>query len=236
MEKLREVADRMLEMLNFTCDHPEKHSSGWMPVLDTQIRSKDNQLQFLYFEKPCTNDFVIGQRSAMAQQAKRTTLIQDGLRRMLNTMPGLEPKFWQQVMEDFATKLMRSGYSSRDRYQVIHGALSAYACRVRQDKEGVRDLYRSREYQRIEREEAKLRKKETWFQAGGGGEKVKNESVLFVTATPNSQLANNISERLKKAEVPVKVAEMSGTQLGQLLVKTNPHQDKECDREDCFPC
>ena len=29
---------------------------------------------------------------------------------------------------------------------------------------------------------------------------------------------------------------MSGTQLGQLLVKTNPHQDKECDREDCFPC
>ena len=97
----------------------------------------------------------------MSLAAKRTSLIQEGLRRMLNTMPGLDPQIWKEVMEDFLTKLMRSGYPARFRSQVVHGSLSAYQCRLRQDKEGLRPLYRPRNYNREERELAKLSKKQT---------------------------------------------------------------------------
>ena len=54
-------------------------------------------------------------------------------------------------MEDFAVKMMRSGYKGRLRVQVIHGALSAFQCRLRQDREGVRPLFRPRDYRREER-------------------------------------------------------------------------------------
>merc|ERR1712237_176938 len=114
-----------------------------------------------------------------------------------------------------------SGYKAKFRNQVIHGSLAAYQCRLRLDSEGVRDLYRSREYKRQEREDEKLLKKENWFRVSSGQQKP--ESVIFVTATPGSELARNIKQRLKTAQIPVRVAENSGPKLSQILVKTNPY-------------
>ena len=137
-------------------------------------------------------------------------------------------------MEDFLTKLMRSGYPARFRSQVVHGSLSAYQCRLRQDKEGLRPLYRPRNYNREERELAKLSKKDNWFRTGGEG--VRPMAVLFVTATPNSELAKKVNNRLKEAKIPIRVAEKSGPKLSQQLMKTNPHQSDICSRSGCLVC
>ena len=63
-----------------------------------------------------------------------------------------------------------------------------------------------------------------------------SEAVLFVTATPNSQLSKNIAERLKNSKIPIKVAEKAGVKLSQVLVNTNPSKVEVCDREGCLPC
>ena len=53
MEKMRQIVDSVNNMLKFTVDYPSAHPSGWMPVLDTQVRVRYNQVEYLYFEKPC---------------------------------------------------------------------------------------------------------------------------------------------------------------------------------------
>ena len=94
--------------------------------------------------------------------------------------------------------MFRSGYQAKDRDQIIHGSLSAHQCRLRLDREGIRPLYRSREYQREEREKEKIMKRESWFQKGKSGKKL--ETVLFVAATPSSELAQSINKRLTEAK------------------------------------
>ena len=233
MEKLREIANTILNMLQFTQDHPGAHRSGWMPCLDLQVRVKEDQIQFKYFEKQCSNNYVIMERSAMSLSSKRTSLVQEGLRRMVNTSSALPDEIWRSVMEDFLVKLMRSGYSSRFREQVVHGALSAYQCRLRQMREGLRPLYRPRDYERDKRELDKIKKKENWYKGGGEMEPI---TVMFVTATPGGELAKTINSRLKEARVPVRIAEKAGMKLSRLVMKTNPHQLDCCDRSDCLPC
>ena len=95
-------------------------------------------------------------------------------------------------------------------------------------------LERCWRYKRQEREDEKLLKKENWFRVSSGQQKP--ESVIFVTATPGSELARNIKQRLKTAQIPVRVAENSGPKLSQILVKTNPYQADLCGRAKCFPC
>ena len=90
------------------------------------------------------------------------------------------------------------------------------------------------EYNREEREIEKMRKKETWFRSSTCG--IQPETVLFVTATPNSELCNNIKERLRMSKIPVRVAEKAGVKLCHLLMRTNPHKQMTCNRLDCMPC
>ena len=61
-------------------------------------------------------------------------------------------------------------------------------------------------------------------------------AVMFVTATPGSELAKQIRSRLKSARIPIKIAEKSGPKLSQILVKTNPHQSNQCSRDGCLAC
>ena len=237
MDKFKEVADNILQMLEFTHDHPSEHREGWMPVLDLQVRTRGNKLEYKYYEKPCTNTYLIGERSAMAMTTKRTVLVQEGFRRLLNTMPGLEDEIWMDIMEEFAAKMLRSGYSSKMRKEVVHGALAAYQCRVRQDSEGIRPLHRPKEYRKEDREREKLVKKETWFQGTAKPGLPEPEAVLFVEATPNIELARSIQNQLNNRKIPVKVAEKSGPKLSQILIKTDPYQQDLCDRkEGCLVC
>ena len=64
----------------------------------------------------------------------------------------------------------------------------------------------------------------------------KQESVIFVTATPSSELARNITKELTEVKIPVKVAENSGPKLSQILVNTNPHQQETSDKPGCMTC
>ena len=61
-------------------------------------------------------------------------------------------------------------------------AVKAYETRKKADQEGERPLNGPREWNREEQDQEKVRKRSKWYKKGG------DEAVIFVPATPNSQL------------------------------------------------
>ena len=70
-----------------------------------------------------------------------------------------------------------------------------------------------------------------WYKQGG-----KYDSVMFVEATPQSQLRKGVEKVLRKYKVKIKVVERVGTTVKRLLQKSNPFPPKECGRDSCLIC
>ena len=73
--------------------------------------------------------------------------------------------------------------------------MAVFECRKRLDRTSIRPLYRNRNYKREEREAEKMSKKESWYRSEAGSIQ-QPEAVVFVTATPGSELRKNISIRV----------------------------------------
>ena len=66
--------------------------------------------------------------------------------------------------------------------------------------------------------------------------KGKYKSVFYVDATTNSYLTRQCQQVLNQYEVPIKVMEMTGSSIQNLLVKSNPFKDKMCNDPKCNVC
>ena len=65
MEELRKIANTIFKCVQFTTECPSGQESGKVPVLDLQLYlGEDRLVKHEYYEKPCTNDFVIPAKSA----------------------------------------------------------------------------------------------------------------------------------------------------------------------------
>ena len=91
-------------------------------------------------------------------------------------------------------------------------------------------MYRPRNWKRKERRKEKLKKAKEWYKTGG------NESVLFITATPESELKGLLQEVIEKSKIKLKVEEKSGKKMMRILQKNNPFATRECQKEDCMVC
>ena len=123
-----------------------------------------------------------------------------------------------------------SGYSKKFRYEVVDSALKAYRTRKKADQEGERPLHRPKEWRQEEREQEKFGKKSSWYKRGG------NEAVIFVPATPNSQLQKNYQTEMKRQGFKIKVVENTGVAIKRLLQKSEQFKPRQCGREDRPVC
>ena len=66
------------------------------------------------------------------------------------------------------------------------------------------------------------------------------KAVLFVQNTPNGELASDIKKIIADLRpwtgLNVKVVERGGTKIQDLLCKSNPWDNSDCSRIDCFTC
>ena len=69
----------------------------------------------------------------------------------------------------------------------------------------------------------------SWYKRGG------NEAVIFVPATPNSQLQKYQME-IKRQGFKIKVVKKAGVPIRRLLQKSDPFKPRQCEREDCQVC
>ena len=66
------------------------------------------------------------------------------------------------------------------------------------------------------------------------------QAVLFVQFTPNSELSSRIREVINKLKpwtgISLKVVERVGEKLEDMIHKSNPWDNTDCERKDCFSC
>ena len=88
-------------------------------------------------------------------------------------------------------------------------------------------MYRSKFWNRKERDTKKAQKRERWF-----GKKY--NTVMFVDNTRGSALAKECQQVIDKSGLKIKVAERSGTSVKDLITISYPFKRDECDQ--CAVC
>ena len=105
------------------------------------------------------------------------------------------------------------------RTEVVLSVLKAYNRLI--DASGEQPLYRPREWKRLERAQERQGKRESWYRKGGF------DTVIFVPATPGSQLKIRYIEEIKGAGFKIKVVEQPGVTLKRMLQRSDPFREKE---------
>ena len=92
-------------------------------------------------------------------------------------------------------------------------------------------MYRDKTWQKAEREKKKRENKTKWYKKGK-----KYKSIIFIPATPKSKLQKEYKKVIDKHKLNIKVIEKSGTQVKNILQKSDPFKNNKCSDRECFPC
>jgi hypothetical protein len=183
MEIIQQIANSFNPMIKLTVETPCNFPDGKLPVLDVTVKvneEEQNRIDFEFFEKTTKNPRVILANSALSMAKKRTILTQECLRRLRNTKIELGPEIQRKHLNQFMLKLKNSGYHAKFRMQILDSGMKAY--QKMDDKNGVKPMYRSRDWNVEERQRKKLDNKLSWWNSQKA--KIQYTSVLFVTPTP----------------------------------------------------
>jgi len=126
---------------------------------------------------------------------------------------------WEELAKHFSyyiSRLQYSGYPEEFRQHVLSDTLM-YINRP------VSSHYYNRPARPTDRQQ--------WYLKGG-----QFNSVMFVDATPCSELAKRIRSAVVETGLRIKVVEKSGTTVKSLLQRSNPFGVDHCGRADCFIC
>ena len=223
---LRSVADRIDKDIQWDEDVASLHSNKKLPCLDLELWMDNNKILFNFYRKPMANKEVISQRSALSHTAKRNTIFQEGMRRILNCHPDLE---WSQKAEhlsEFCYSMMISGYTESFRRDIIKGVIDRYNQMMTEVNSGDRELYRSKEKMEDDKKAKGGNSAATWHLSGN------YKHVVNIPITPGAQLATRIKDRISNCVAPdggqTRTLEKGGVSLLNLLSKPDPFKEVGC--------
>ena len=143
-----------------------------------------------FYAKEVATKAVINARSTISLTMNRTVLSQEVFHVLLNCSPELPWANVREKLEHMVLRMQYSGYDQKFRYEVVNSALKAYKARRETEMKGERQVQRPKGWKKGEREAERLRK-ESWYKKEG------NEAVIFVPATPRSQLQRRYQKEIK---------------------------------------
>ena len=243
MDFVAQVANSIHHSIQVTTDYPTKNANSKMPILDLGVwiqkmfdevtHEVEVNVMHEYYYKEVATRAVVDARSAMPWSMKRTILTQEVVRVMRNCSRLLPWKDVCKHVEEFSMRMQFSGYDETFRAQVVRSALNAYNQMVAKDQQGEEPLYRPREWRKVERAKERRTKKGEWFRGADG----KNETVVFVPATPRGELRRRFLQTIKRAKVKVAVAEVPGRSVKRRLQRSDPFRSEKCeDPGRCMVC
>ena len=236
---LSEVANSIHPSISVKADFPSKNPDKRMPLLDLGIWvSEEQKVKFGFYAKDVSSKFFVPYKSAHSQSMKRSMLVNEGMRRLLNISPDLPWESFVKVMDEFAVKMWRSGYPASWRADTVKTSLQKYEDMLREEREGGKPLFRPKSFMEEERAMAKLKKAKQWHKAGGEGGLLAG-APLIVCPGAGSMIAKKMKSVCKtfKSEhkIDVRVYERGGSKVGS-IAKSDPLKPESCGRENCFPC
>ena len=113
---------------------------------------------------------------------------------------------------------------------MVDSAVKAYRARHEAELKGERPMHRLKGWRKDEREVEKSGKRDDWYKSGG------DEVVIFVPATPGSQLQNKYQSEIRNRWYKIKVVKKAGTTLKEVLQRSNAFKQQRYGREDCLVC
>ena len=243
MTLVQQMANGIHQSIETTVDYPSRNADKKIPILDLKVWlasifdqvTHETSVKILheYYHKDVASRAVINARSAIPWKAKRTILTQEILRVLRNCSRYLQ---WREVcahVETYCARMQFSGYNKKFRTQVVKSALKAYDKMVEKDEQGEEPLYRPRGWKMVERARCRRAKKGDWFKGG----KQKNETVIFVPATPGGELRKRYQKLISDTKVKVAVAEVPGASIKKRLQKSDPFKEEKCrDPAKCMVC
>ena len=185
MEIVLQIANRINPMIQLTVETPCNSENNKLAVLDVMVNVNEienNRVDFEFYEKPTKNPTLIMVDSALNFKTKRTVLTQECLRQLRNTKIEFVPEYQKKHLNNFMLKMKNSGYGQKFRKEILDSTQKAHAKIIDEDKSGAKPIYRSRDWNRQERESKKSLKKMDWWNSEKA--KVRYKSVLFVSPTP----------------------------------------------------
>ena len=156
MRMFKEVGDTIHQSIKLETDYPTNHPDRKVPILDLKLWVDDaGTVIHEHYMKPVSSKFTVHKRSAMTLSTKRQILTQDGLRILLNCSKEMAWADKVKHLQEYADRLQYSGYNAKMRHEVIDSAVKAYL-KIKQDElDGVRPMYRERQWRYEEREKSK---------------------------------------------------------------------------------
>ena len=235
---IKKIANSIDSMIQMTTEVPSDHPDKKVPMLDMKVWVDDESSDIFYefYEKPTKNRYLISKDSAMPMRKKIDSLSQGVFRRLHNTKHELSWNVKVVILEKYMTELKASGYSERDRYEILRSGIYRYENLRKMEDEGKRPFFGNRLFNRNERDTIKARKKTNWFQNRDNN----FASVFFVPPTPNSVLLKMLvkceEQNMIGKESRIKFVETCGRKYGDYLKSSNPFLEK-CKPEDkCLVC
>ena len=138
-----EIANSIWEHIQFTMEVPSDSETGYIPVLDMQVAiNQIGQVTRRFYTKPMNTPFTILARSAHSWQTKRSTLTQEGVRRMLNTSVNTPIEHRNTILSEWDMKMNLSGYNKSFRENVIANAIKIYNQKLLTAQQGGQPVHR----------------------------------------------------------------------------------------------
>ena len=190
IEKIRTIGEEIHQSIKLTKEVPSENEDKKLPVLDlkTWIEKVEiegvekHQILHEFYMKKVSSRAVIHRKAALSMKSKRTILTQECIRVIRNCHELIGEHRKAEHLSYYMKRLQVAGYDKSFRAQILKTALAATAKMKMDEENGIRPMYRARTWNRIERRKEKKIKARDWYKKGG------NESVLFIAATPESEL------------------------------------------------
>ena len=117
MESMKVVEN----FLDFTAEIGDDFQDGWLPTLDVSLKvdHQTNQVLFRFYEKETTNKRTVQRQTAMNENCKIQVVSNDLVRRLQNTCETLGAEEYTKVVDQYARKLLTSGYSLEQCRRII---------------------------------------------------------------------------------------------------------------------
>ena len=237
---LKTIGDDISPMMTWTTDIPTNHKDKCIPVLDLKLykyENKDDKLEYVahkFYRKEVCRQSTITDSSALSAGTKRSILVAEGLRRLVNTSPEVINMYKSALMEEFNQTMNNSGHKYNFRLKVTQIVLEKYDKKVKECKVNNKSLYRSKSEMKADKVN-KVNKKKDWFKSRGF------TAVLNVPATPQSILRRRVNRSLERQglgdDFKLMIREVPGQQVGYMLGNgTSSSGDGRCGRPACLPC
>ena len=137
------------------------------------------------------------------------------------------------MLTDYMGRMLTAGYSEGYRKNVLMHAFKILDRKEKEVQDGVRPMFRKKEWEADRRRIDKRRKKHSWSTQGG------HIAPIMVPSTPRGELADMLRKVVQaeaNKEMKFKVIETGGRTVKSLLQKSNPTATAGCTAQDCIAC